>query len=186
MIYAATWDVTGDVKYEKMYRQYLTDAIKQTQEMKAKEQHAAYVYVQMQCSFELLEKVEQSPEIKRELRDLMEKVSAKATSRAMNSKAALASVDLAMLGPDWRLSKKWINQGEYRNPQWGAYRHVWHVIREAGELGLVPLMMKNATISASQKQRLDDIILQMDYEHCSSCGLIYHLAAYWKMRKQMM
>jgi len=58
------------------------------------------------------------------------------------------------------------------------------VIREAGELSLVPLMEPGATIPEEQKTNLKEIVLMMDYEQCSSCGIIYHLAAYWKARKQ--
>ena len=38
-------------------------------------------------------------------------------------------------------------------------------------------------MTAEQKQRLREVILQTDYLHNSSCGIIYHLAAYWKARR---
>jgi len=184
MIYAAAWDVTGDDRYHKQYRHYLPPAIKQSQQMKDSDPHAAYVYVQVQCSFEVLHQLEQDPKIKAQLRTLMQQISKRSVQKLHHARNALFKADLTMTGPDWRQAEKWIGQGEYRNPQWGAYRHVWHVIREAGELSLVPLMEGTVMESDQQQTNLEAIILKMDYEQCSSCGIIYHLAAYWKARKQ--
>lgn len=184
MIYAATWDVTGEEKYRKQYRHYLTPAIRQTQSMQPDEHHSAYVYVQMQCSFELLHQLEQDPELKADLQGLMERTGNKALSKISHARKALYDLDLTVPGPNWRAAEKWITQGEYRNPQWGDYRRVWHAIREAGELSLVPLMVTDLSITDAQKQDLEKIILRMDYEQTSSCGIIYHLAAYWKARKR--
>jgi len=184
MIYAAAWDVTGEDRFQTAYRHYLTPAIKQSQEMKDTDPHAAYVYVQVQCSFEVLHQLEQDPDLKTQLQALMQQTSKRAVAKLSHARNALFKADRTMTGPDWRLAEKWIGQGAYRNPQWGAYRHVWHVIREAGELSLVPLMVDGAVISETEKSNLQAIILKMDYEQCSSCGLIYHLAAYWKAKKQ--
>jgi hypothetical protein len=91
--------------------------------------------------------------------------------------------EMRMLGPDWRTVSVWKNQKGYPNPQWGPYREIWHITREAGEASLLPLMLEPASMSTPQKQQLQDVILQTDYLHNSSCGIIYHLAAYWKARR---
>lgn len=184
MIYAAAWDVTGEERFRKAYRHYLIPAIKQSQDMKDTDPHAAYVYVQVQCSFEVLHQLEQDPAIKSQLQTLMQQTSRRAASKLKHNRQQLAHADRTMTGPDWRKAEKWIGQGEYRNPQWGAYRHVWHAIREAGELSLVHLMEPGAMIPEEQKANLKEIILLMDYDQCSSCGIVYHLAAYWKARKR--
>lgn len=184
MIYSAAWDVTGEDRYRKLYRHYLIPAIKQSQQMQDTDPHAAYVYVQVQCSFEVLHQLEQDPVIKAELLTLMQQTSRRAASKQKQARRQLSHADRTKTGPDWRQAEKWIGQGEYRNPQWGKYRHVWHVIREAGELALVPFMEPGATIPEEQKTNLEEIVLMMDYEQCSSCGVIYHLAAYWKARKR--
>ena len=88
-----------------------------------------------------------------------------------------------MLGPDWRHVAVWKDQKGYMNPQWGTYREVWHLTREAGESALIPLMLKEPVITPGQKQDLRDVLLQTDYLHNSSCGILYHLAAYWKARR---
>jgi hypothetical protein len=43
-------------------------------------------------------------------------------------------------------------------------------------------MVETPSITAAQIQMLQDMILQTDYWHNSSCGIISHLAAYWKAR----
>lgn len=90
---------------------------------------------------------------------------------------------MQMLGPDWRHVTEWIDQGGYKNPQWGTYREIWHLIREVGESGLIPLMVDDPSMGATQKHQLADMILKTDYSHTSSCGIIYHLAAFWKARR---
>ncbi len=44
-------------------------------------------------------------------------------------------------------------------------------------------MVEAPSITANQRQLLRDVILPTDYWHNSSCGIIYHLAAYWKARR---
>jgi hypothetical protein len=43
-------------------------------------------------------------------------------------------------------------------------------------------MVDPASLSEEQKTSMAELIRRFDYEHNSSCGIIYHLAAYWKAR----
>jgi len=106
-----------------------------------------------------------------------------------NVKSVLANLakktpeEMRMLGPDWRNVPEWKDQKGYPNPQWGHYREIWHLTREAGESALILLMVDPGSVSETQRAALRDLLGHFDYLHNSSCGIIYHLAAYWKARR---
>ena len=184
MIYAAAWDVTQDERYRKEWRRYVAEAVKQSATPDGHK--PAYALLQMQCSLELLLALEPENSLKSEIEKVMAHVAQLATKRTAYICSQIAKkspTEMQMLGPDWRKVPVWKNQKGYPNPQWGAYREIWHITREAGESAIVPLMLPQPEIPAEQKQRLRDVILQCDYRHNSSCGIIYHLGAYWKARR---
>ena len=88
-----------------------------------------------------------------------------------------------MTGPDWRTVPEWKDQKGYPNPQWGPFREIWHLTREAGESALILLMVESPKLSAEEQSALQGLLSKFDYQHNASCGLIYHLAAYWKARR---
>lgn len=184
MIYAAAWDVTRNDRYHKMWRQYVAEAVEQSSS--PGEQKPAYALLQMQCSLELLHDLEPDAALKKEIAAKMAHVrglGAKRFSGITKSIAKKSGEEMQVLGPDWRKVSVWKNQKGYMNPQWGAYREIWHITREAGESALILLMSEPNSISAEQKEDLEKLILNFDYQHNSSCGIIYHLAAYWKARR---
>ena len=77
----------------------------------------------------------------------------------------------------------WKNQKGYPNPQWGPFREIWHITREAGESALILLMVDEPKLSSEEQASLQKLIGNFDYTHNASCGLVYHLAAYWKARR---
>jgi hypothetical protein len=91
--------------------------------------------------------------------------------------------DMRMTGPDWRKVPEWKNQKGYPNLHWGPFREIWHLTREAGESALILLMVDDATLTAEQQASFKNLIHGFDYTHNASCGLVYHLAAYWKARR---
>ncbi len=182
MIYAAAWDVTRNPVYHDQWRRYIVDACEQS---KAPSKHnPAYALLQMQASLELLHQLEPEPELRAEIATTMQHVSELALERQRHTNLALKGLtpeQLAMLGPNWRNVPKWINLDTYPNPQWGEYRRIWHVSREAGEAALIPLMSPNAEATAEQRAHLEEVMARIDYSAHSSCGVIFHLAAYWKL-----
>jgi hypothetical protein len=184
MIHAAAWEVTGHERYREQWRKYAADAVAQS--ANPVESKPAYALLQMQASLELLYQLEPDAELKASILKTMQKVGGLGEKRLDHTVKIIAKKspeDMRMLGPDWRTVSVWKNQKGYPNPQWGPYREIWHITREAGESSLLPLMVKSPSMSAQQKQQLQDVILQTDYLHNSSCGIIYHLAAYWKARR---
>ncbi|QIF06177.1 hypothetical protein G5S37_26755 [Roseimicrobium sp. ORNL1] len=184
MIYAAAWDVTQNERYREQWRKYAADAIAQS--TTPVETKPAYALLQMQASLELLYALEPDSALKNQIREIMQKVGGLGEKRLDHTVKIIAKKtpeEMRMLGPDWRTVPVWKNQKGYPNPQWGPYREIWHITREAGEASLLPLMADPPTMSAPQKQQLQDVILHTDYLHNSSCGIIYHLAAYWKARR---
>jgi hypothetical protein len=56
--------------------------------------------------------------------------------------------EMRMLGADWRTVPEWKNQKGYPNPQWGPFREIWHLTREAGESAFILLMLDDAKLTA--------------------------------------
>jgi hypothetical protein len=184
MIYAAAWDATGEERYRHEWRRYVLEAVKQSATPEPKK--PAYALLQMQISLELLEQLEPDQALKEEIGRIMRHVSSLADRRleqTLQNIAKKSAEEMRMLGPDWRLVNVWKNQKGYKNPQWGPFREVWHLTREAGESALIPLLGKETSISSEKKEMIEKVILGTDYLHNSSCGIIYHLATYWKARR---
>ncbi len=184
MIYAVAWDVTREERYRERWRQYVTDAIAQS--ATPDEQKPAYALLQMQCSLEVLHDLEPDPTLKATIHARMTHVRDLAAKRFKSVLANLAKkspADMRMLGPDWRNVSEWKDQKGYPNPQWGPYREVWQLSREAGESALILLMVDPGSVSEDQRAALRGMLTDFDYLHNSSCGIIYHLATYWKARR---
>jgi len=185
MIYAAAWDTTHHERYREQWRRYVAEAIKQS--ATPDEHKPAYALLQMQISLEVLHALEPEPNLKMTIHERMTHVRDLAAKRFKSILTIIAKKspeDMRMLGPDWRHVAVWKNQKGYPNPQWGPYREIWHITREAGESALTCLMIDPDSFSDSQRTALRDLIQRFDYAHNSSCGIIYHLAAYWKARYQ--
>lgn len=184
MIYAIAWDATRDERYRQQWRKYAAPAIEQSEHPDPNK--PAYALLQMQCSLEALYQLEPEEPLRAKIKAVMQHVADLAAQRSAKVWTQIAKKDpqeMTMLGPDWRHVAVWKNQKGYPNPHWGPYREIWHLTREAGESAIVPLMVDPPTISAEQKQLLRDVILRFDYDHNSSCGIIYHIGAYWKARR---
>lgn len=184
MIYAAAWDVSRDERYREQWRRYTADAIAQS--ATPDENKPAYALLQMQCSLEVLHDLEPDAALKATIHARLTQVRDLAAKRFKSVLANLAKKtpeEMRMLGPDWRNVPEWKDQKGYPNPQWGSYREIWHLTREAGESALILLTVDPGSVSETQRAALRDLLGHFDYLHYSSCGIIYHLAAYWKARR---
>lgn len=183
MIYAAAWDVTREERYREQWQKYATEAIEQS--ANPGEHKPAYALLQMQCSLEMLHALEPDPVLKATIHQRMMHVRDLAAKRFTSVLAQIAKKspeDMQMLGPDWRKVPEWKNQKGYPNPQWGPFREIWHLTRETGESALILLMVDSPTLTTEQQTALHKLLGSFDYTHNASCGLVYHLAAYWKTR----
>ena len=184
MFYAAAWAVTGKEKYYEQYKRYIDKAIEQS--LMINDQHSAYVFVQMSYSFDLLLALETDEGIKAKLRELKRRVGEMSLARAKKSLEELRSLDasqLSMLGPDWRQVSKWDVQNGYNIPRWGEYRNVWNLIREVGESALGIFMSGDKSIYQEGDKIMETLFSSIDYDQVSSCGIIFHIAAYWESQK---
>lgn len=184
MIYAAAWEVTGEEKYRGLWRKYLAPAMEQSTTMDPT--RPIYALLQMQCSLELLHDVETDAATKARLGELMLNVAALCRPKVAELGKRLTDSSperLAMLGPDWRSVAEWKDQKGYLVPQWGEYRKVWETFRGAGEAMLVPLMVEHPDLTDRDTQWMERVLHRMDYDHVSGCGIVYHVAAYWKARR---
>lgn len=185
MIYAAAWDATGDSCYYRACHRYLSDAIQQSFAMSSDE--PVYVLVQMAYSFDLLRSVVAEREMQLRLSELLDRVGEMGLAcarRVMADLRSFTAAQLAMTGPDWRTVKVWDNQQGYLIPRWGFYRTVWDRIREIGEATLVFFMVNRSEMAAEGRDLLHQTLSLMDYTRLSSCGIVYHLAAYWEEKVQ--
>lgn len=181
MIYAAAWDVTKNERYREHWRKYTAEAIAQSATPGAHK--PAYALLQMQCSLEVLHALEPDAALKGTIAERMKHVRDLAAKRFTSVLSALSKKtpeEMRMLGPDWRTVPVWKDQKGYPNPQWGAFREIWHLTREAGESALILLMGEDAAFTEEQRTAFEKLVSGFDYEHNASCGIIYHLAAYWK------
>lgn len=186
MIYAAAWDATKNERYKTEWRKYIAEAVAQS--VSPGEKKPAYALLQMQCSLEILYELEPDVKLKAEISACMERVRELARVRFASVEKKIGQKtpeEMAMLGPDWRTVPKWINQKGYPNPQWGPFREIWHLTREAGESAVITLMGGDIQGAGGGKSNLllGDLALNFDYNHNASCGLVYHLAAYWKAKR---
>lgn len=187
MIYAAAWDVTKDERYRVEWRKYAVDAIAQS--ANPGESKPAYALLQMQCSLELLHALEPDLKLKTQINMHMLHVRDLAAKRFLSVLAQIAKKspeEMQMLGPDWRTVPEWKNQKGYPNPQWGPFREIWHITREAGESALILLMVNEPKLSDDERASLQKLTGSFDYMHNASCGLVYHLAAYWKAHRHQL
>jgi len=142
--------------------------------------------LQMQCSLEVLHALEPDAALKATIHQRMIHVRDLAAKRFTSVLAQISKKspeDMRMTGPDWRKVPEWKNQKGYPNPQWGPFREIWHLTREAGESALILLMVDSPKLTAEQQTALQNLLGSFDYTHNASCGLVYHLAAYWKERR---
>ncbi|MGB8168754.1 MAG: hypothetical protein WCF18_14755 [Chthoniobacteraceae bacterium] len=184
MIYAAAWDVTRDERYRAPWRKYIAEAIEQSST--PDQSKPAYALLQMQCSLEVLHALEPDPALKATIHARMlhvRELAAKRFKSVLEKIAKKSPEEMQMLGPDWRNVPEWKDQKGYANPQWGAYREIWHLTREAGESALILLMVDPGSVAEVQRTSFRGLVEGFDYLHNSSCGIIYHLAAYWKARR---
>ncbi|QDT04376.1 hypothetical protein K227x_27670 [Rubripirellula lacrimiformis] len=184
MIYAAAWDTTGQERYRKLWRQYITPAVEQS--ATPSKNSPAYALLQMQASLELLRVLETDESLQIQISKIMDHVASLASNQQKHTMTAIANKgpqEMQMLGPDWRHVEKWLNQTGYPNPQWGPYRQVWHLTREAGETAVIQWMVEAPENQTESVELIRQLITQTDYQHCSSCGVVFHIAAYWKARR---
>jgi hypothetical protein len=187
MIYAAAWDVTRNERYRESWRKYAADAIEQSAH--PGEHKPAYALLQMQCSLEVLHALEPDATLQATIHQRMIHVRDLAAKRFTSVLAQLAKKSpeaMRMTGPDWRTVPEWKDQKGYANPQWGPFREIWHLTREAGESALILLMVDDPTLTPEQQTSLKDLIIHFDYTHNASCGLVYHLAAFWKAQRHQL
>lgn len=171
MFYAAAWDVGRNEEHYRLYRQYVSAAIRQSFDLQPKTM--TYALLQMQASIELLEELETDPALKGQMREVALLVAREAENRSINAGNNAGHLDLTMVGPDWRKA----------GGLGGEFRKVWYCIRESGESALTQLMAKGREFPEQQRNLLAKAISRLDYERVSSSGIFYLQAAYWKARR---
>ena len=126
----------------------------------------------MQISLELLESMEQDPELKKRMRAVMAMVSQRCAKRAVRADQNAEALDLTAVCTDWRTGEGLDSKGRYRK--------AWYNIRESGEAALAQLVDQGEAFPVEQQTLLARAITRVDYDKVSSCGIFHLQAAYWK------
>lgn len=88
MIYAATWDVTGDEHYRKLYKTYIKESIDESLKLAVLPQSKInalmpnYTLLQMNTSFEVLLNVEKDPLLQKDMKEATRLAASMAEKRA--------------------------------------------------------------------------------------------------------
>ena len=185
MIYAVAWDTLKDAdaaaaqKYYDEYRKYMPEAVKQSLALEAstiKRLVPMYAMLQMQCSLDILYRLETDPALKRGLLVCMSRCRDHAAGKLAGILDRGLKLDLAALpDKDWREEKGGISD-------WNGYRKVWYNPREMGEAILTILMHPFTQLTEDQRQTFYRLVDKIDYQRVSTSGIFYLIGAYWRDR----
>ncbi len=171
MIYAAAWNATGREEYHRLYREYIQEAIKQSQISVA--HVSTWGLVQMQFSMELLSSMEEDKALRSAMETIMQDIVLESRKRAERAWHDGHDLDLTTVATDWREPLGGIKGN-------GPYRKVWYCVRQSGESALAQITAGADSFSPAQRQMLEGAILRLNYKKVSSNGIYYLQAAYWK------
>ncbi len=174
MIYAAAWNATGRDEYYQLYREYIYEAIEQSQIPVSNV--STWALLQMQFSMELLATMETDESLLADMRSIMQNIVVESRRRAESAWRDGRNLDLSTVATDWREPLGGIKSN-------GPYRKVWYCIRQSGESALTQITAGANSFSPEQRQMLNDAILRLNYNKVSSNGIYYLQAAYWKTRR---
>ena len=182
MIYAAGWDITGDIRWKNLYRKYAWPAALQS--LKIKTHYWSYAILQMQCSLELLYQVENEDiDLKNNYRTAMMKAAEIAEFYGWQSARNIENIDITALGKDWRYQKM-RKQQDYLCPEWDKdFLSAMICLRESFEAPLIQMLCPKRAMSELQLMLLEDAIQKVDPTRHAGYGLFYLQAAYWRGRK---
>lgn len=185
MIYAVTWDFTGEKHWKDMYLKYAPQAAEKAIEVPLEKHNYTYGLFQHQVSLETLLGIEKENTLlrnafKKAMKKLAEGVDGM-TRKCHNYKA----VDLNSFNMDWRIREY---KQAYLDSGYG-YVFIWprefwenevSPLRESGEALLIQMMYPERMLPSEQNELLKKAIMQIDYEKAISFAIIYPLAAYWR------
>lgn len=182
MFYAATWSVTGELRWKKLCHKYLDSALEQSLQLNGQGM-LAYSKLQMQCSLDLLYNSGLCNAVQQEkCLAAMKLVANSMELNAVEAQKTASQRDLTISFTDWRLRKLQDVFG-VKAPEWGNFLPIHMSIREIGEAALVELMTPNHSLTKKSQEILVSTILGLDFEHCACYGIFYLQAAYWKARR---
>jgi hypothetical protein len=171
MIYAAAWDATGRQEYLDLCNRYLAPSIEQSASVE--ERQPTYAFLQMQTSLDLLKAVVSDADTKRRIQAVMATVSARCARRALMADQRAPTLDLMLLGTDWRKT----------NGIPDDRRKAWTCLRESGEAALAELMDTETAFSREQQTLLARAFTRLDDTRVAYNGIFALQAAYWKARR---
>ena len=176
MIYAIGADLTGESRWRDLARRYAPEAAAKSKEPSTK---IAYALLQQQISLEALYLLEESPELKRQWRDAMRLVAARAEGFLPHCRE-YRPPDAEAVDLDWRT---WPTHGSlaYRVPtRPDVCNRDNRTVREPAEAALVLLLCPDPSLTSDQLLLVRQMIAQVDYTKSVWYGLYYTQAVYWR------
>lgn len=185
MIYAAAWDVCRESAsaelrakaetYHAAYRQFVGPAASQTLTLDAQTLRSrvpTYALLQMQCSLELLYRLETDETIRGELQKGLEMGFELARTRLENAEKGSQGLEMTYLFKDWRQKDGGI--------PWGTpVRKIWYSPRETGEAAMTQILCPTREFPPESRELLERAIRRIQPDRVATSGIFYLISAYW-------
>ncbi len=182
MIYGVGWELTGDEHWNKLYRSYVGEALKQAATLRPDEQDWCYALFQHQVSLEVLASLSGETEEMRKAWSQQMCQLGQSLARYVRTIRDYAPIDLAQLKRELR-EPTLVDDGGYMCNEVPALK-MERPLRELGEALLIKLMA-NLALDEEDVRHLSYALTAVDYEKAFCCYMLYPQAAYWRYRANL-
>jgi len=185
MVYAVGWKLTGDRHWLGLYRSYARQAVQLARGLEAEIGNFQHCYplFQHQVSLEVLYDVAEKAELKAEWNRQMTKLGSN-LGRYTRQIHGYQTADVSSFDLNWRgkpAIKDFLAAG-YAIPEWPEeLRREFKILRVVGEALFIKLMAPDALLNDEERESLA-CALSVDYDKAFGYGMLYPLAAYWRLR----
>jgi len=185
MVYAAGWDVTGDLRWLNAYRACAAVALSRAAELQPLSYQQAYPLLQHQASLELLSGVDAGNEDERQQYATLMVQTADGIDRFLSALDAYEPRDVATINMNWRdwpARQAFLDSGYGHVPEWPVdfMQKEFLPLRETGEALLMRLMSPTPALSADHAVVMRRALTEPNYELAYSYGMLYPQAAFWR------
>jgi hypothetical protein len=184
MIYGVAWELTGDPRWQALYRRYAGEAAEQARALRP-ETCCVYAIFQHQVSLEVLWHLaaDDAP-LRAAWQRLMTDLADYAATLAART-PEFVPVDLATLDLDWRRwprGQGWYKAAGYEVPVLppAVTELEFRPLRECGEALLIQLLCPARPLPAAQAAILTRLLTTTAFARCFTYAMIYPLAAGWR------
>ena len=172
MFYAGAWEVTGDEKWLRIYREHRDEAIEGSAKLKTDPREVqVFALYQMQLSLEVLRHADPDPEYREKIAEVMRLPAARALE-ALPKWAAMKPFEERVYNEPWRerplhytrWCRKPLGGKSYFVPDYSEEIQLRRRIRDAGEAAAIQLMVPGGEFPADQRRSLVTVLEKLDID----------------------